>query len=385
MRMRALATALVSIGMLSAASSASALTLGTTTPPSGASPQQCTPAAGSGVEIVQTATDGAFDYTVPSGGGLIASWSFDTTGVTPGTSYGLLVVRPEASGLVVVGSDVETIPASPPATETFTLATPLPVDAGDELGALIEPGSTAHCLFTGAPSADTVSSYDASATTPGAALGASEGTSTGLLLNMSVNLEQQDDAGITAQALPKSVVAGGAAAFSLAVAAALPEPATVTDTVPAGLSVLTATADNGTCSTLGQTVDCSLTTTPSTISIVVSGLTPGTYTDLAAVSGDVSDPNSANNNATAALDVTAAGTAAACHPVSLTGIPLAQAKRIINALGCAVGKQTKKSSKTIPKGDVVSTTPSSGTKPLATKLAIVVSSGKPKPKHHKKH
>jgi hypothetical protein len=87
-----------------------------------------------------------------------------------------------------------------------------------------------------------------------------------------VNLEQHDDAGITAQAIPKSAVAGGTAAFSLAVTAASPEPATVTDTPPA------------------------------------------------------------------------------CHPVSLTGIPLAQAKRIISALGCEVGKQTKKSSKKVAQG-----------------------------------
>jgi beta-lactam-binding protein with PASTA domain len=95
----------------------------------------------------------------------------------------------------------------------------------------------------------------------------------------------------------------------------------------------------------------------------------------------LADPNSANNLASAHLTVTPAPAAArSCRVVSLKGLALRTAKALLRDLSCAIGKVSKKSSKTIPKGYVISTSPGSGSRRAGTKVAIVESSGKPR--HH---
>jgi beta-lactam-binding protein with PASTA domain len=73
-----------------------------------------------------------------------------------------------------------------------------------------------------------------------------------------------------------------------------------------------------------------------------------------------------------------------CHVVSLSGVSLKLAKSVITALGCSVGKLTTAASTTVPKGDVISISPKSGTVAANTKIAIVSSSGKPKKPSKKK-
>ncbi|HWF34321.1 MAG TPA: PASTA domain-containing protein, partial [Solirubrobacteraceae bacterium] len=101
----------------------------------------------------------------------------------------------------------------------------------------------------------------------------------------------------------------------------------------------------------------------------------------------LTDPTPADNAATATLTVTAPPVPPrpSCKTVKLAGAPLAVAKVALPALNCKIGKTTKKASKQIPKGDVISTSPGAG-KTLAngTKVNLVVSSGPPKKKHKKK-
>jgi hypothetical protein len=81
------------------------------------------------------------------------------------------------------------------------------------------------------------------------------------------------------------------------------------------------------------------------------------------------------------------GTPAAppCQVTKLAGAPLAVAKTVISAHNCAIGKTTKKASNKVPKGHVISTSPSAGkTLTAGTKVNIVVSSGPAKHKTKKK-
>jgi len=66
-----------------------------------------------------------------------------------------------------------------------------------------------------------------------------------------------------------------------------------------------------------------------------------------------------------------------CIVPSLAGQTLAAAKTALKAANCAEGKLTKKASSTVPKGDVISSSPAVGTThTLGTKVALTVSSGK---------
>jgi hypothetical protein len=370
---------LACLAALTMASPSAALTLGTATPPAGATPTKCTPVPPETGEVVQTASLGGYSYVVPAGGGDITSWSFDTTGATAGTPYGLVIAQPIGSGYQVAGSDIESVPASLPPVATFQLASAIPVQAGDLIGVAVPPGFAADCQFTGAPSGDDLTVFTG-ATTPGTTLATVAPVSDDLA-NVSATMVQNDDVGVTEHVLPSSITAGGDSVFALAVSGSVPTaPVTVTDAVPAGLKVAYASAGSGSCTTAGQTVSCDLNGTPSTVTIVVSAASAasaGRYTDTAFASSQLTDPNEANNTATAKLTV-AKSQLAACRPVKLSDVPLAEAKSVLRALGCSVGKITHKSSGSVPKGDVISTTPRSGTEPLGKKVQIVVSSGRKK-------
>jgi hypothetical protein len=121
------------------------------------------------------------------------------------------------------------------------------------------------------------------------------------------------------------------------------------------------------------------------IAIVVTPTSAQSYSDSGAVSltGGGNDPNAANNSATTALTVSKAGAPTKCSVPKLRGAALALAKRVLPMLGCDVGKVKKATSKSVPKGDVIATSPHAGSYPAGQKVAITVSSGKPK-KHHKK-
>jgi uncharacterized repeat protein (TIGR01451 family)/fimbrial isopeptide formation D2 family protein len=99
--------------------------------------------------------------------------------------------------------------------------------------------------------------------------------------------------------------------FTLVITNAGPSDAytpTVLDTLPTGLSYVSATPSQGTCSDSGQTVSCALGTVPvgtvPTIKIVVRGDDTGSYNDTATVSVlPQTDINLANNTSTAPMSV----------------------------------------------------------------------------------
>jgi len=384
------ATAVVACALLAASvSSASALTLGTTTFPAGAMSSSCSASA----FYTQTATDASYDYTVPASGGTITHWSTNTTGAVAGANVTLLVLRPATGSFTLVGYDPQVLPTPLPVSNvaTFALATPLSVDSGDVLA--ITGDSSSFCMYAGGgtPVAEVVSGGAFGTPTIGGTYSLSA-NGAGYLVNVSAELAQSSDTSITATTTPAKITAGGAAAYGFSVKNNGPgkTPITFKASVPAGISVLSAAAGAGDCSTSGQDVSCTITGlaagSSAPVVIVVSAPSAGSYATTGKVSTPLSDPNAGDNSATATLTVDPVPVAAApplptCTIVSLKGLSLTFVKQLLPALNCTLGKVTKKASKSVGKGLVISTTP--GKKiglPNNTKVNVVTSSGPPKKK-----
>ncbi len=368
-RIRIAVVVLVVAGLVAVApSSASALTLGTTTFPAGVTATGC-PA---GAFFTESATDSAYDYMVPAGGGQISSWSTSTTEATAGAPLTLLVLRPNGTEYTIVGFDSETLPTPLPASgiATFNLASPITVKGGELLG-LYGSATTVACYFSG-PAIPTAEMITAGAPVGAPSVGAnykSTVSAGSYLVNVAANLVQSLDAGVSGSATPSPITAGNAAeyAFTVTNGGLATGPITFTDAVPSGLSIISAVAGSGDCSTAGQAVTCmisGLTAGASApVSIIVSASNPGSYADAASVSASLPDPNPANNSAAATLIVNPVPAPAAipappappvlplanCTVLQLAGAPLAVAKVVIPALNCKVGKITSKASKTVHK------------------------------------
>jgi len=376
------------VAMLSVSATAGAVTLTSTT---GTLTGSCTDSSSVPEELIQTGSTGGVSYTVPAGGGVITSWSFNTGGATPGETYTLIVVDPSGGGYTVVASDTETVPSSPPAIETYTLATPIAAQAGDLIGVATQPGTNPACAFylPGA-SADSVAVTTGSLTA-GASL-TPLGANTQLLANISVNLVQSEDAAITQTSTESSVTTGGTNAFLLSVSSTSAlAPVAVTDSVPSGLAIDSVVASSGSCTTSGQIISCTGVNPPATIAVIVDASQAGQFTNNATVAATISDPDSANNSSSATLQVTSpvsattspAAVVATIRWSSLAKLPLSEARAVIRDLGLKVGKVTHKHSKSILKGEVISTSALTGhLVDVGATVSIVASSGKPAPKHH---
>jgi len=84
--------------------------------------------------------------------------------------------------------------------------------------------------------------------------------------------------------------------------------ATLTDTLPAGVTFVSASSGQGSCSQSGGVLTCSLGSMPSGASVtatvaVTAGLLPGTLNNTASVKASEADPNLANNTSTATTTV----------------------------------------------------------------------------------
>jgi uncharacterized repeat protein (TIGR01451 family) len=330
-------------------------------------------------------------YTIPFGGGKITQWSTATFGATAGTPITLLVLAPnvDATSYQVVGSDSEKIPTvfSLDNQVTYVPATPIEVPGGAVLG-LWSSASGAEC--TSADATNVVNVGMSSAPTVGTTYTTAHGQSG--RVNVSASLVQTIDAGLTGVA-PAATTAGATAELRFSLTNSGTSSGgriVVSDIVPSGLSIVTAASGSGSCTTSGQLVTCTVEQlapgSSTQIAILVRTSAPGSFTDTAtAAVSPLADSNTANNVASTKLTVTPARAgASSCHIVALKGLPLRTAKSLLRDLSCAIGKVSKKASKNVGKGKVVSTSPGSGSRPAGTKVAIVESSGKPKPrrKHH---
>jgi len=376
--------------LLAGAASASAnATLGSTSIPSGSSATGCNTAV-----IAEPTSDPSTPYTIPSAG-TITQWQVNTTGDTAGAQISLVILRSAgASTYSVVGVDSETLPNPLPAGNiaSFTVATPIAVASGDILGLFSSAAVACYYSAGSTPAADTLIGLT-SASTPvaGQTLPVSGSSGASFELDLSATLNTTMDAGVTASSAPAAPAVGSLATLSATVSNAGPNssPITFTDGVPAGLTIDSAVAGSGTCSIASQTVTCTITGLApgqtSTVSIVVTPTAVGTYTNTVSVTPvSATDPNAANNSASASVTVGAMLLTPKCVIPNLKGITASFAKTVLGLLGCTIGKVTRAASRTIPKGSVISANPGASTVAAGTAVALEVSSGSLK-KRKRKH
>jgi hypothetical protein len=394
MKMRAFSIAgLASLLFLAYAATASASTLGITAQPNPSSPNSCTepPLVGQATSAAST------PYTVPAGGGTITQWQTVTTDDVAGSSLEFVVLRPVSGGYTVVGVDTETLPSPLPVggVASFTVATPIAVDAGDTF-ALYSSEAGDVCYFTGGstPAGDTLNALDDSSLPPSVGQtvaptgpGSSPG---GYTLNLAATLVQTEDVGVTTTAGPSGAAAGRPALLSSTVTNGGPgtDPVTFVDHVPAGLQINSATAGDGTCSTSGQTVTCTISGLPAgqnvPVDVVVTPTAAGKYANgvTVALRASLTDPNSANNTASATLEVGPAAPNPTCLVPKLKNTPSSVAKTVLKDLGCKV-KLKRSHSSAVPKGLVIKTKPGKGRYSYRKAVTLVVSSGPKKSKQHR--
>jgi hypothetical protein len=354
---------------------ASAITLGTLAT---ADPGPCSLGATS-AWILQTNSTTAL-YTVPAGGGLITSWS---TSFGPSGAPVEFIVA-EAGTLRVVGVDQETLPSPiPPGNvSTFNLSHPIVAVAGDQLGLFYSGSSNTRCFQMSPAATDSVAAGTNTPAVGGTLTPATTGNN--ILVNVQANLLQSTDLAITGAVSPNAVSTGDIAQFTFQVTANPAGAGTFTDTLPAGLQPTFAAAGTNTCTVSGQVVNCPLSSVPATVNVAVRGASPGTYTNTASVTSSLTDTNPGNNTVSNTLMVVNRPPTPQCTVPKLKGAPLKVAKSVLPLVNCKVGKVKKAKSKSVPKGDVISTNPGGGKKLTAgTKVAIKTSSGKPKKKAKK--
>jgi len=377
---------MLAVGVAAFPAGAGAVTLGSVT--TTAAEPLCKNAANA-YFLLNSVTTGP-SYVVPAGGGLITSW--ETSFGESGAPLTMVILRRTANPLVytVVGSDKDTLPSPIPAghISTFTLGTPLAVQAGDLLGVAIPGPSASACYYPGVPG-DTLIDGPAGPLSGGESL-TTESTIEQALVNVSAELLQSVDLSLTESVTPASG-GPGVALISLAPGGPGPGgiPATVTDIVPTGETILAAAvAGDGSCTVAGQSVSCALGAATlgsgaPVIDIIVSSTAPGSYTNQALITPGVTDSNPANNTASGTIIVSAPNPPVKCTVIALRGATLSLAETALKALHCKVGKINRLHSKTVHKGLVMSTSVKPGTSaPAETAVAINVSSGRPKPKKH---
>lgn len=208
-----------------------------------------------------------------------------------------------------------------------------------------------------------------------------------------VRFTDVQDASVS-EGTPSPTTAGSLTLLSLTVTnnGSAETPISFTDSVPAGLSIATAVAGNGACSTSGQQVTCTLSglrpTQSSAVSLIVTPASAGTFTNHAsvAVAAGFVDPVGSNNSAAATLQAASAAVATPpvkCMVPSLKGTPVGVARHVLSLLHCKAGKVTKAHSKSIRKGNVIKTSPKAGSYTANRTIGLQVSSG-PKAHHKKK-
>jgi hypothetical protein len=407
MRIRGcLCTALV-VALAVPAAAGADTTLGTVTQPSGSTASSCPSLFPnqlfvSGVQNSSTLTG---PYAVPSSATpeILTQWQVNAAGATSGSQLELAVFRYSVveDEFTVVGTDTETLnTAGLPVSdvETFTLNSPIPVEGGELIGLYLgatAPGFT--CYWSGGPITATQMTDDFGLSGPPSAGDhiTPEGgtTAEGSLLNLGATVVPLSyDAALSLSSSPSHPVVGQPAILSATVTnnGPLSGPITFTDHPPTGITVQSAGIDSGTCavSAAANTVTCTTGSLPAgqstNVVIVVTPTAAQSYVDSGTVSlPSGTDPNSANNTAATTLKVSAVAVPKCVVP-KLGGASESLAKKLLPLLDCKVGKVKTARSKSIAKGDVISTSPGAGSYAAGKSIGITISSGKPKTKKKKK-
>jgi hypothetical protein len=291
---------------------------------------------------------------------------------------------------------------------TFTPASPMMVSTGDILGIIGDSSVTCYWSGGSTPLDDVTDIFGAVSDNPGDAF--SVLGSGPFAVNVAATLVATEDSAITTAVQPGTVASGGAALLASTVTDNGPasNPLTFSDAVPAALTIDAVLSPSGPCTTLGQVVTCTISGLSAgqsaPVDIVVTAPAAGTYTNPVNVTqaSAVTDPVTGNNAAAAAFAAAAptpatpapaapaapaaptAPAATKCLVTSLANVPLGTAKKLLALLNCKVGKVTKSYSTNVAKGDVIKTTPGSGSYTAPKTVGIDESNGA-KPKKPTKH
>jgi uncharacterized repeat protein (TIGR01451 family) len=189
------------------------------------------------------------------------------------------------------------------------------------------------------------------------------------------------DLSVTVTALPNTILVGDDVSYRATVANAGPATAftpTLTATLPSGVTFVSGSASDGIgpCRATSTVVTCVLQSLPAgrstVVGVVMKASQAGPFDVSLRVASASPDTRSGNN--TAALHATVR---APCIVPNVRGRRLPAAKRALAAAHCRIGKVTRKYSRTVKKGRVVSQDEPPRTR-LApgTRVDLVVSRGR---------
>ncbi|MBI3608409.1 MAG: DUF11 domain-containing protein, partial [Nitrospirae bacterium] len=242
-----------------------------------------------------------------------------TTTVNP--SANLSIIKSDAPDPVLVGQNVTytitvanagpsaatgvTMTDALPASVTFVSVTPGGPTCAQSLGTVtcglgtMANGASTTITIVVTPTAAAVGTLSNTASVTSSVtdtVTSNNSSTTTTTVNASADLS------ITKTDAPDPVLAGQNLTYTITVANAGPSAATgvtVTDTLPAGVTFVSATPTQGTCSGT-TTVTCALGTlnngASATVTIVVKPTAAGTLSNSASVTSAVTDPNTANNS-----------------------------------------------------------------------------------------
>ncbi|HST38479.1 MAG TPA: PASTA domain-containing protein [Conexibacter sp.] len=343
------------------------------------------------------ATERVASWTVPDGG-VLTSWSTNVIDADPGTSVSIVVLRTVGADLRIVAVDRAALPLQPPAggVAAFRPATRITLEAGDRLGFSGAFGATCGWQTGAIPTDQRATVWQAAPEVrPGASLTEYYTPQPATQVNLAAEVLEATDLRVTAAAGPANVVVGALAQLSATVSNAGPvaTPVTVTDAVPAGLTVQAAVAGGGSCTVAGQLVTCEIPSLAPGASVpvvvLVTPTAPGGYVNRAAAEPALESApgdNSASATLTAvappdggrrAVERVVVPAPPRCVVPTLTRTPLGVARGLLRQLDCRVGTVTRKRSAKVPKGAVISTAPGRGLYRAGSSVRVVVSSGKP--------
>jgi hypothetical protein len=408
MRPRGSVVAAIAVALALPATAGATTTLGVVTAPANTTPAACPATSTDNFFVSAGGTGGSSSqYTVPGSSPLaLTQWQVNATGATAGAQVELVVVNPQTSAMPasidVVGTDTETLNPSAAAAdgvETFSVANPIIVQPGDAISLYLPDATGITCYWSGG-SLPTTDQAQAVELTSSPAVGdnilklaGSSSSTPSAETNVAATLGPlSQDAALSLSASNATVGVPAVLTATVRNNGPLTGPITFTDPVPTGLTVDLAATNSGSCSTNAaiSLVTCTLTGIPAGQSanavILVTPKAAQAFTDsgTVAVASSVTDPNPANNSASTTFKVAAAGAPTKCVVPKLGGTPESVAQKVLPLLGCKVGKVRKATSKSVAKGDVISTAPGAGSYAVGKSVGITVSSGKPKPKPKKK-
>ncbi len=226
--------------------------------------------------------------TVPAGGEV--TWTLTVSNQGPDDATGVTITDPLPAGVVFVGADSPCTQAAGTVTcpvgalaagasQTLTITATAPVALADRT--LVNTATVDGDQGDGDPADDTATS--------------------------STLVGPSADLAIAKQG-PATAVAGGTITWQVIVTNRGPSVATnvtVADTLPAGVTLVSATPDQGSCAT-GATITCAVGTLPAgastQVAVVVrtdAGDAGKSVTNSASVTGEQPDPDTSNNSATA--------------------------------------------------------------------------------------